>query len=310
MCRRGFFGAALFFGMAVILSLSSCAPLNKRQLGAVATFSQTTDSFACAPGRVYRSVAEFRMQRGLFTTATLLDPKMRTQELERMMEARDKEIQLSKKADLAFEAVSQYMRALKTLSSVHRVNGLPLEMRTLGKKIDSLLLQYNALGDVRPVPQGYATLSGKFIGRGTEWTLQYFQARHVKQWIVAGDTLVSSLMHAMQEVLLNEDLKAQLQHEREMLRQSYRSYLASGIAEPPRQSDALYLEMLNQLNELNALRLKAARTARSVRNAHAKLKATCLKPSSWEEDYQWILLAVTEMNEIQRDWKKLETLIH
>lgn len=289
--------------------LLSCAPLNKRQLTAVSTFSQSVDSFSCTPLKVYQALAESRLQRGLFFTVTLSDPSMRVQELDRLMSAQKKDIQLSKKADIAFETISQYMRALKFLSSENRVTGVPLEIRTMGRKMDSLLMVYNELGDVRPVQTGYATLFGKFIAKGTEWTLQYAQAKHVKKLIVAGDTLIASLMNVLVETLMNEDLNTQIKHERTMLRQSYESYLKSGVDAHAIEQDERYLRLATRLEQIQELRLKSAQTARSIRNAHRKLLTTCLQTSSWKEDYEWLLLAGTQMKAVQSDWKKLETLM-
>lgn len=309
MKKKVFLLKSLGTSFFLIWISTGCAPLNTRQLTAVTTFSQAADSFVVSQRNVYHTLAELRLQRGLFFSVTLFDPSARTLELERMISARNKEIALSKKADLAFETVSQYMRSLKMLSSTNRVTGVPLELRTLGKKIDSMLMLYNALGDVRPVPQGYATLFGKFVGRGTEWTLQYLQAKQVKQLIVNGDTLVSSLMGVMIETLMNEDLNTQIEHERRMLKQTYTAYLSSAVSGDALQNDERYVALVDKLDKLNALRLKASQTARSIKKAHNKLKETCLKSNTWEEDYQWILSAQAQMKAVQSDWKKFETLI-
>lgn len=298
-------------GTLLILSgiCVSCAPLNKRQLKAVNTFCSSADSFSSTPGKVYQGLAESRLQRGLLFTVTLTDPGMRVQELDRLMEVQKKESQLSKKADVAFEALAQYMRALKTLSSENRTSGLPLEIRTFGKKLDSLLIVYNQLGDVAQVQTGYATLFGKFLSKGSEWTLQYMQARQVKKLIVAGDTLVASLIRTMNQSLLNEDLNQQIQYERKMLRQSYESYLKSNLNGFALENDERYMKLAERLDELNLLRQKAARAATSIRTAHRKLWNTCMQTSTWEEDYEWLLAAGIQMKAIQSDWKKLETLM-
>lgn len=296
----------LFFAVFLLLN---CAPLNKRQLTAVNTFAQSVDTFSCTPVKVYQALAETRLQRGLFFTVSLLDPAMRVQELDRLMAARKKDMQLSKKADVAFETVSQYMRALKILSSENKVTGLPLEIRTLGKKIDSLLIVYNELDKVQPVPQGYATIFGKFVAKGTEWGLQYAQAKQVKKLIVAGDTLVAVLMNVMLQTLMNEDLNTQILHERLMLRQSYESYLKAGVSGHAIENDQRYLLLATQLDELQNLRLKSIQTARMVRTAHRKLMTTCTQTTSWKEDYEWLLVAGAQMKAVQTDWKKLETLL-
>lgn len=251
--------------------LWGCAPLNKRQLTAINTFSTSVDTFSTTPLNAYQSLANVRFQRGLFFSVSLMDPSMRVQELDRLMAAQKKEIELSKKADLAFEVLSQYMRALKVLSSENKVTGLPLEIRTLGKKIDSLIVVYNELGDVSPVPQGYASVFGRFLAKGTEWSLQYAQAKQVKKLIVAGDTLVSVLMNVMIQTLMNDDLNVQIQHERMMLRQSYESYLKAGVDGHAIENDERYLRLAARLDEIQTLKLKSVQTARSIRTAHKKL---------------------------------------
>lgn len=292
-----------------VLSFTACAPFNKRQLNAVKVFAASADSFAASPSKVYAALAEARLSRGLFFTPTLSDPTMRVQELDRLSAAFKQDVQWSKKADLSFQTLSQYMRALQMISSENRLKDPPASLRSFGRKLDSLLVEYNQLGDVKPLPVGYSSAFTRIAAQGGEWFLAYYQSKQVKKMVCAGDTLVSALMDVMIESLTAENLKNQLDYERGALRQAYQSYLKIAPGTHSYASDEQYLTMVRRLDEINELRLQSARIARSVKTAHAKMSKALNAGTSLDEDMLWVSNAVQEMKELRSNWLKIKKLI-
>ena len=121
-----FIGSFLF---VQILFLQSCASLSSGQLAAVKSFTSTGDSLGRLPEAFFEELAQIRAARGLYFSASLVDAENRVDELNSIYKGLVKDLQLAKKANLSWEILFSYKRALKILAGAARWEDTSREFR-------------------------------------------------------------------------------------------------------------------------------------------------------------------------------------
>lgn len=176
---------------------------------------------------------------------------------------------------------------MKSLSSESRWRQSGVELRGIGRNVDSLLIAYNSIKWDDEINTGLSKMIGKTTGYLTEEYSKRRQRYFVKQYTETGDTLVSVCCDAIINLLRREELKELIDNEEEGLEINYRSYLNSSAANESRlydiSIDRKYLDLRVQLNNTRTLQSKCATALTSLKKAHHRLLIEMDKPRSYEE---------------------------
>lgn len=251
--------------------LTSCAVLSNSQLKAVKTFAEACDSVAVYPSQVIRSMGTLRLIRGSYFASSLHTPEQHIEELNALHHAALSDERHAKELDATLEVVSTYMRALKSLVHDNRHDNIGLQLRNIGRDLDSLIIHYNVLDFTRDLPTGILKLTGKTLSFVFESYVRTRQAEAVKAFISEGDTLMGVCMTSVIDVLQSRQMQELMENEVKGLEANYLSYLRQKSPSPDPVEDQRYLALLSQAEAMKKIRLQSINACRSVRRAHAKL---------------------------------------
>ena len=171
--------------------ISSCSVLTKTQLEMVENLSFRSDSVANAPKILFEGLSEIRLERGLYYASSLSSPQARAQELGALADGVVEDRKIAEKSQLYVSVLNSYLRALKSASSQSRWSDVGVELRSIGRNIDSLLIRYNKLGLDEEIPTGFAKHAGKTFGLIGEEVMKVKQTNFVKDFVLCGDSLVA-----------------------------------------------------------------------------------------------------------------------
>lgn len=273
----------LYFSIFII----SCATMSKAQLKRVNEMALESDSLSIAPSVIFQELSYIRRERGLIYVASLQDTENKIKELNAIAKAEIKDISIAQRTDVYVNVLNSYFKALKSLSSESRWRQNGVELRGIGRNVDSLLIAYNSIKWDDEINTGLSKVIGKTTGYLTEEYSKRRQRYFVKQYIETGDTLVSVCCDAIINLLRREELKELIDNEEEGLEINYRSYLNSSTANESRlydtSIDRKYLDLRVQLNNTRTLQSKCATALTSLKKAHHILLIEMDKPRSYEE---------------------------
>ncbi len=284
-----------------------CAALSKTQIEAVSRFSTACDSIAAYPGTFFRELSELRTRNDVYYTASLFTPEVRTEALDALYKASETELRLANKANMGFEVLREYMRALRSLAHENRYSDLFRETRSLGKNLDSLIYRYNDFVPAHPLPTGLGKSAGQIVAAGARIWMRHRQGQQVRYFVGQGDTLVSLLTANLVELLQSEALEAMLENQITTQRRNYLGYLRRFPDSPP-EEDRLYLERIEASQNLRDTRNRVVRSARSLRNAHKKLHAALHSRKDYQAFYDELVFMERELKQIHRSLKPFVAL--
>ncbi len=299
MARSINFVAAIM--MAALIT--GCASLSNGQLSAVKSFSNSCDSFARYPSKLFVELSDIRKERGFFYAATFDSPDNRIAELNAITDAHTKELAIAKKCDVATELLFKYQRGLKRLCSDSRWEESGRVVRQTGRGIDSLIKKFNSLEITKAIPMGIGKSLGKAVGYGTELFKKRAQSRAVKRYVKEGDTLVKVLVAGIAEILSSSDIMELIKNEQVGVEQNYRAYLISGKGRGwEMMSDKEYSELRLRALSLSKSRALISSSIKRLGNAHAKIASEMQKKRRIKELYK-------ELEEFESEVKSLKKFI-
>lgn len=293
---------ALFAGG---VGLSGCASLSKSQMSTIQSFSNSCDSFTKYPSTLFVEMAKIRADRGCFYAASLSNPLLRIKELNSVNKALSADLALAKKMDISFEIIDTYQRALKSLSHSNRYNNTGREFRSLGRNLDSLINRYNLMGVSDPVPLGIGKAVGKIVGYGAELYVRNVQTRAVREFVIAGDSLVGTVTGNIVGILSSKSVGELIENEAKGLENNYLSYLQSGVGRDF-NGDKEYLLLLSRVNNLSKLRSGSMTAAKALARAHNKIAVGVVKRKNFKELYPEIEELNDELSALRTSVQKLE----
>jgi hypothetical protein len=270
----------------MLFYLSGCASMSKAQLKRVNSLAVVSDSAVCGPGSVFRILDDVRTDRGLMYVASLQSADARISELNGLALARQEQSRLADKADVCISILDSYIRALRSASSDSRWKQNGIELRGIGRNMDSLAIAYNKLDWGILYEPGIARQIGKTSGYLAEQYGKRRQYRIVKAIVEQGDSLVEACCKSLVAGLKSSEFKGLIDNEQSGLENNYRAYLNSlqlTGATPALEFDRLYLD--------NRIRIETARTMnkhcismlQSFRRAHAALLKELDNPRTYSE---------------------------
>lgn len=265
----------------------SCATISKTQLKKVNEMTVQSDSISIAPGIIFQELSNIRRERGLIYVASLQDTENKVAELNALAKAEKKDNSIAQRANVYVNVLNSYLKALRSLSAESRWRQNGVELRGIGRNVDSLLIAYNTLKWDEEIKTGLPRTIGKTTGYLTEQYSKRRQRYLVKQYIETGDTIVSVCCDAIINLLRKEGFRDLIDNEEEGLEINYRSYINATKAYANQgydlSIDRKYLELKTQLNNIRILQSKCATALTSLKKAHHQLLIEMEKPRSYEE---------------------------
>ena len=280
----------IFYGLCLALTLTaSCSVLHPTQLTAVESVCERVDTLSFLPQRVLQMIANNRQERNLYFTATLITPQLRVAQLNDMVDFQIKEEKMIKRYLSYSDVLRSYFLALKRLCAPTRYEQYGVELRGVGRSLDSLIHYYNELEGEQVLPEGYAKLSGKVLGFGAEAYVRRKQAVYVRDYVQLADTLVGMYCDSLAVMIAGPRLKEWIEHEKVELATEYALYLQLCTPLSGREEDRFYLEKRRQLKDCETLLRKGKTALTSLKKAHHKLALSLKKRCAIDQIYPEIL---------------------
>jgi len=266
-----------------LLSLTACASLTETQVNAVHQFANTSKDFSDYPKKVSSELAAVRKESQVFDANAQLDRIEHIKRLERIYAEETLNATYSLKVELTFAVLDKYAQSLLLLSTLNS-DALEKQAKNFGIEIDSLIVLYNTIDNVRKIPTGIGGAVSQVIAAGGKKYLRSQQAKDLKKFIPKGDVLVAGMTTELIDYLdkkiyvksLNDSLglKDLIASQRKSLEQDYGSYLSSVYfrnQNPPLECDREYLALLSRLDNVETLRTQTIAAAKKLRKAHAAI---------------------------------------
>ncbi len=306
------FAPHLLFAILLIsapLLFSGCAALSDTHRNVVGAFAARVDSLAMSPSALTAELARLRMARGAIYSATLSDPQLRIDELDALLSDASAQAVPAKAADLSAQLLRSYAGALGYLVHTNRYQPFGVVSRSLGRKIDGFVADYNALEWGDPLPVGYGLLAGRLVGAARMRWLRFRQAKALRELVLQADTLVALITDNMIGSLNSKSFTDMLSYEEEALRTAYLTRLRFArmhALSPLTPADDLdYLALQRALEDAKALRRRTVSALRSFRNAHARLAVALQKPRNFMTLFEEAELAAEEGTDWFTDFTSL-----
>lgn len=270
----------------MLILMAGCSTLSKSQLKRINSFASAQDSIGTGPRAFFSILADVRQERGLIYAASLTDTETHIHELNAMAKAAVREEQASAKANICFDILSSYARALKSLSADTRWKQYGTELRGIGRNMDSLAIAYNKLDWGTIYEPGLGKELGKTGGYLTEQYMKRRQRKLVMDMLTVGDTIVTACCDALIASLKSDQFTELIDNEEQGLESDYRAYLNSMRAQdrfPEMAVDRTYLCQKAQIETARSLRRQSITMLQSLRKAHKALINEMDKSRSYSE---------------------------
>lgn len=278
----------LILYLQILLITPSCSVLTKSQVDAVGRLAVAADTVVASPARLFGSLSEVRMGRGLFYAASISTPSLSATELNEVAKAYSSDISISEKISTYTSILGSYIRSLKSLSSPIRYKQAGVELRGIGRNIDSLLLKYNTLEN-EDIPIGFAKISGKYAAYLTETYLKYKQAYLLKGYVSECDTLVALCVDEIVSLMRKKDVEELILHEEISLKSDYENYLSRlslGSFPPDFHAAKEYVSLYKTLSDAKNFRQKCITALLSFKRAHHSLVSKLKEKAEIEYFYE------------------------
>lgn len=262
----------------LLVFMGSCASMSKAQLKRVNSLAVVSDSAVAGPGSVFRLLDEVRVSRGLMYAASLSGAEARVAELNGVALGASEFGRLSEKADVCVGILESYIRALKSLSNEARWKQNGVELRGIGRNIDSLALALGAFDGAFGLDEVYEPGLAKQLGKTSGYFAEQYgkrrQLKIVREVVAEGDSIVGTCCSLLIAALKSPEMLELIENERVGLEQDYKAYLNScsvrGV-EPWVVFDRVYVEDRLKIEASRDVRRQCITRLQTFRRAHAAL---------------------------------------
>ena len=262
----------------LLVFMGSCASMSKAQLKRVGALAVVSDSAVAGPGSVFRLLDEVRVSRGLMYAASLSGAEARVAELNGVALGASEFGRLSEKADVCVGILESYIRALKSLSNEARWKQNGVELRGIGRNIDSLALALGAFDGAFGLDEVYEPGLAKQLGKTSGYLAEQYgkrrQLKIVREVVAEGDSIVGTCCSLLIAALKSPEMLELIENERVGLEQDYKAYLNScslnGVT-PWVEFDRVYVEDRLKIEASRDVRRQCITRLQAFRRAHAAL---------------------------------------
>lgn len=274
----------------LLVFMGSCASMSKAQLKRVGALAVVSDSAVAGPGSVLRLLDEVRVSRGLMYAASLSGAEARVAELNGVALGASEFGRLSEKADVCVEILESYIRALRSLSNEARWKQNGVELRGIGRNIDSLALALGAFDGAFGLDGVYEPGLAKQLGKTSGYLAEQYgkrrQLKIVREVVAEGDSIVGTCCSLLIAALKSPEMLELIENERVGLEQDYKAYLNScslnGVA-PWVEFDRVYVEDRLKIEASRDVRRQCITRLQAFRRAHTALLKELQGGRSYEE---------------------------
>lgn len=266
-----------------LFSLTACASLTETQVNAVHQFANATSDFSNYPKKVTDELAIIRRESRMFDANAQLDRSEHIRRLEKIYLEETLDLRYTRKVELTFNVLDKYAQSLLLLSTTNS-DDLEKQAKNFGIEIDSLIVLYNTIDNVRKIPTGIGGAVSQVIATGGKKYLTARRAKDLKKFVPQGDVLVAHMTANLVSYLdkkvyvsaLNDSLglKDLIASQRKSLEEDYGSYLSTVFFRnqaPPLDTDREYLSLLRRLDNVEKLRTQTIAATKKLREAHAAI---------------------------------------
>lgn len=289
--------------IVLMAALESCSVLSQTQLDRIENLALNADSVVSAPSAIFSTLGEVRLERGLFYAASFSSPEARFEEIQALAESSIEEKKRAEKADIYVGILNSYFRALRSIANEERWRGVGREFRSLGRGVDSLIIESNELFG-KDTPVGIAKVAGKTFGYFAENINKFRQTKYVKEFVALGDSLVAECTDSLTSILKSKSLTELIENESAGLEANYKAYtfaMIEGGYPPQVSNDKEYVLLVEKMSSVKQIRNKAVAALRSVKNGHHKLLLELGKEDQEKEvfeDFQSINSLLLELSKL------------
>lgn len=289
--------------IVLVAGLESCSVLSQTQLDRIENLALNADSVVSAPSAIFSTLDEVRLERGLFYAASFSSPEARFEEIQALAESSIEEKKRAEKADVYVGILNSYFRALRSIANEERWRGVGREFRSLGRGVDSLIIESNELFG-KDTPVGIAKAAGKTFGYFAENINKFRQTKYVKEFVALGDSLVAECTDSLTSILKSKSLTELIENESAGLEANYKAYtyaMIEGGYPPQVSNDKEYVLLVEKMSSVKQIRNKAVAALRSVKNGHHKLLLELGKEDQEKEvfeDFQSINSLLLELSKL------------
>ncbi|MFA6352309.1 MAG: hypothetical protein WCW86_08300 [Bacteroidales bacterium] len=297
--------------IALILQVtSSCATLSKEQLKSIETFSTACDNFSLYPSLLFTEIADVRLERGKFYAASLNDAQNRIDELNALHKAHEQDLLLAAKYDASLKILQSYSNALNLLVSDNRSKTRGTEFRSLGRTLDSLIIEVNTLKIFTDaLPTGIAKSAATIVAYGAENLLKVKQHRLTRAFVSEADTLIQVLVTSLVQTLQDPKVAVMIENEKSALPANYKSFLLSrGNTPVDPQFDNQYLELLDRCEQFTYSRGYTTSAAKRLAKTHRELALSLKKGKNIGELIAQLSKLIADIEMLQKQYNKIISL--
>lgn len=265
--------SVIIAALVMVLGGASCSVLSEKQLQRIENLAIKADTLTSTPSAIFNTLAEIRLERGVFYAASLTTPQVRFDEIQAVAEGAIEDKKRAAKADVYIGILNSYFKALKSVAHTERWESVGREFRGLGRGIDSLIIEHNKLFGT-DIPEGVSKTAGKAFGYIGENINKFRQTKYVKEFVAFGDTLVAECTDSLTSILKSKTLGELIDNESAGLEANYKAYIyamSQGGYPPQIAHDREYVALVEKMSSVRQIRNRAVSALRAVKNAHHKL---------------------------------------
>ncbi|MBO7321288.1 MAG: hypothetical protein J6U80_05085, partial [Bacteroidales bacterium] len=144
---------SILTAVTLLMAFHSCGVLSDGELARIENLALKADTVASVPSVIFGTMAQVRLERGLFYAASFSTPEARFDEVNALAKAFIEDKKRSAKADTYIGILNSYFKALRSIADKERREGAGRELRGLGRAVDSLIIEHNELFDTE-IPEG------------------------------------------------------------------------------------------------------------------------------------------------------------
>ena len=280
-----------FAVLALLPFFVSCAVLSDGQQKNIKKLAVLGSDAAKAPSVMVVKLSEVRLDRGLFYSSTLSSSDVHIAELKALSSAKSEDLKIAKKFDAGIGFLNSYLYALRSLASDGRWEDYGVELRSIGRSLNSSLEKINDLewfdvelpsDVVKIVSYSAASLSESFMKRR--------QMLFLRDFIVRGDTLVGVCVDSMVAVLKSEGFRELVENERAGLDNNYKLFLDMlPDGNVSFYYDREFVSNLQKIDDVESLRRGCITSLNAFKRAHSRVASEVLKRKDGDDIYQELI---------------------
>jgi len=313
------------FIIFALLMLASCNVLTNGQIKNINAFATCANNYTYFPSQVFQKRADLHLNNELLEASQFTDADRIAKRVNSAREHYHAVMQLSDKFDLSLKLLQQYAVLLSKLSSDSYITDLTTSTNDLNDNLSNLVNTYNLTAETKlPVAVGQQ-ISNVILIVGKRITKNR-QARELKKFIPAGNSLIKATVNNLVEVLDTDafvgldglkypSLKALLEKEKNDFVTNYKNVVLANTQQNGNKisysSIQTYSNTINDFETTEALRQATVIAAKKLARAHETLTREMERRKRMSEikiEIQDLIADVQQLHKIIKEFRSVNTV--